>query len=715
VVSTADDRFDALVRFFHTRMRAGGSRGRMVGPTDERPRHPSPDDRRLELQAGDPLWLLALGALPLAVWLRGRARVPVLLVPFAAAWHRSSIAASQWTAGCAVAGLVLVIGALARPQRIEDKREVRSQGYDIMLAVDLSGSMLSEDYEKDGERINRLQAIKPVIQAFIEQRTSDRIGVVLFSSKAYTLAPLTTDHAWLSKQLERVKIGLIEDGTAIGDALGVALTRLDQSGDSNGKRKGAFIVLLTDGANNMGAITPMQSAQLAKARGIPIYTIGAGKDGSCPTPSLTTTARRSATAGSLPTSTRTRSGHRRDDGRQVLQGGRHRHDRVRVQVDRLEPEDRVPGEELPPDDRALPLARRARASRSSAPGRGSPAPMTFAWPQLLWLLVLPAGLLVWELAAQARLAGTDHPKILRAEAGLTSVSLSPRSRPGGRARGAAFLLCAGIALGIVALARPQWGRLDEPVFDQSRDIIIALDLSRSMLTPDVKPSRLERSKLLIQSLLDRLKGERVGLVVFSGTAFLQSPLSADYEILREFLPALGPDFLPEGGTNYRQLIDTALEAFAGGSAADRYLIILSDGEATDEDWRQSIPDLAKRGIRVIGLGVGTSAGGMIPDGAGAFMKDENGAVVLSRLESGTLRELADATHGVYRDASDWVDLSKVLASTVEEGRKGRFVEQQQRSGTPSATSGRSRRPSCASSSRASGSNSRSARSRGTSA
>jgi Ca-activated chloride channel family protein len=300
--------------------------------------------------------------------------------------------------------------------------------------------------------------------------------------------------------------------------------------------------------------------------------------------------------------------------------------------------------------------------------------MTFAWPQLLWLLVLPAGLLVWELMRKRRRAGDEHPKILRAEAGMSSVRLSAdAARPtGGRRK---FLLCAGLALGIVALARPQWGHLDEPVFDQSRDIIIALDLSRSMLTPDVKPSRLERSKLLIQALLDHLRGERVGLIVFSGTAFLQSPVSSDYEILREFLPAMGPDYLPEGGTNYSQLIDTALEAFAGGSSADRYLIILSDGEATDENWRDKVPELTKRGIKVIGLGVGTAAGGMIPDGAGGFMKDENGAVVLSKLESGTLRQLAEATHGVYRDASEWVDIAKVLSATVDQGRKGRFVEQ----------------------------------------
>ena len=125
----------------------------------------------------DPIWLLALAALPLLIWLRGRRSVPVLLVPFAAAWHRPSLASlSRWPIGLALVGLALLIVALARPQRVEDKREVRSQGYDIMLSIDLSTSMLSEDFERDGERINRLQAIKPVIQAFIEQRPADRIG-----------------------------------------------------------------------------------------------------------------------------------------------------------------------------------------------------------------------------------------------------------------------------------------------------------------------------------------------------------------------------------------------------------------------------------------------------------------------------------------------------------------------------------------------------------
>jgi Ca-activated chloride channel family protein len=242
--------------------------------------------RFADFQFADPWWLLALLALPLMIWLRGRRGAPVLVVPFAAAWHRPSLLpTSRWPASLASAGLVLLTFALARPQIVEDKREVKQQGYDLMLAIDLSGSMLAEDYERGGQRINRLQAIKPVIQAFISQRTSDRIGLVIFSGRAYTLAPLTFDHAWLARQIERLRIGMIEDGTAIGDGLGVALTRLEQSArNEDGTRKGAFVVLMTDGANNRGVLSPEQATDIAKARGIPVYTIGAGRDGLVPMP-----------------------------------------------------------------------------------------------------------------------------------------------------------------------------------------------------------------------------------------------------------------------------------------------------------------------------------------------------------------------------------------------------------------------------------------------
>jgi Ca-activated chloride channel homolog len=243
-------------------------------------------DLPLGYRLDSPIWLFALLLIPFAIWLRSRRSVPVLLIPFAAAWHRPSLApVSRWPASLACLGLLALTLALARPQKVEDKREVRSQGYDIVLAVDLSGSMLAEDYERDGQRINRLQAIKPVIQAFINQRTNDRIGIVIFAGRAYTLAPLTFDHAWLERQTERLRLNMIEDGTAIGDGLGVALTRLEQSArEAGGRRQGAFVVLMTDGANNKGSLAPEQATEIAKSRGIPVYTIGAGRDGIVPRP-----------------------------------------------------------------------------------------------------------------------------------------------------------------------------------------------------------------------------------------------------------------------------------------------------------------------------------------------------------------------------------------------------------------------------------------------
>jgi Ca-activated chloride channel family protein len=297
--------------------------------------------------------------------------------------------------------------------------------------------------------------------------------------------------------------------------------------------------------------------------------------------------------------------------------------------------------------------------------------MSFHSPHLLWLLVPLVLLFSWELARHATRAVSNWPKIARAWAGSFEVSLGARhSTAEDRPR---LWLWFGLALCIIALARPQWGVVEEQVFDQSREVIIAVDLSRSMLAQDVKPSRLDRSKLLIQSLLDGLQGERVGLVLFAGTAFLQSPLSADYEVLREFLPALAPDYLPEGGSNYRSMLENSIQAF-GTSTADRYLIVLSDGESTEEDWKEALAPLKAKGIRVIGLGVGTAQGTFIPDGGGGFVKDDRGAVVMSRLNSSTLQELAQVTGGAYTDASAWVDLPGLLRTTVEAGRKGEFSE-----------------------------------------
>ncbi len=228
-----------------------------------------------------PAWLLALLLIP-AVWLARRwRRLDAWVVPFAAAWHRRvAVGFSRWPVVWVSLGAALLITGLARPQRVDARKTVQGEGYDIMLAVDLSPSMLAEDFEREGARINRLETIAPVIKAFINERRNDRIGITVFAGRAYTLAPLTFNHAWLARQVERLHTGLIEDGTAIGDGLGVALSRLEQRARTQGeKRKGALVILLTEGANNRGVLTPEQATELAKAREIPVYTIGVGRTG----------------------------------------------------------------------------------------------------------------------------------------------------------------------------------------------------------------------------------------------------------------------------------------------------------------------------------------------------------------------------------------------------------------------------------------------------
>lgn len=236
----------------------------------------------------DPAWFWALALIPLIVLFRRRKRVPVMVVPFAAEWQRASrmLPHTPWPALAAYAGAVLLTIGLARPQVVEHKRENKQQGYDIMLALDLSGSMRAEDYMLEGRQINRLQVLKPVLEAFINRRPNDRIGVVVFTGLAYTLAPLTFDHEWLRQQTGRLSIGLIEEGkTAIGDGLGVALARIEQGRREAGlQREGAFVILLTDGSNNAGLLDPRETADIAAGRGVAVYTIGAGREGIVPYP-----------------------------------------------------------------------------------------------------------------------------------------------------------------------------------------------------------------------------------------------------------------------------------------------------------------------------------------------------------------------------------------------------------------------------------------------
>lgn len=175
----------------------------------------------------------------------------------------------------ALVALAFIIVALARPQLVNREREVSTKGTDILLAIDVSGSMSAEDFTPE----NRLFVAKEVVKGFIRGRTSDRIGLVAFAGEAYTLSPLTVDYGILLTMMDSLEIGRFKDGTAIGMAIAEGARRLK---DSEAETK--IIILLTDGVNNSGNIDPITAANVAHALGVKIYTIGVGKEGGAPIP-----------------------------------------------------------------------------------------------------------------------------------------------------------------------------------------------------------------------------------------------------------------------------------------------------------------------------------------------------------------------------------------------------------------------------------------------
>ena len=171
--------------------------------------------------------------------------------------------------------LVLMITAFARPQGVESEREFETKGIDIVIALDISGSMLAEDFKP----INRMMVAKEEAKKFVKSRENDRIGLVVFARKGYTQCPLTLDYQILEQLIDEVEVGLIKDGTAIGLGIGTAVNRLRDS-----KAKSKVIILLTDGENNAGNVDPITAAELARSFGIRIYTICIGRGGLVPFP-----------------------------------------------------------------------------------------------------------------------------------------------------------------------------------------------------------------------------------------------------------------------------------------------------------------------------------------------------------------------------------------------------------------------------------------------
>ncbi len=231
-----------------------------------------------------PEWFWMLAVLPLIVLWRGR-RGPVAAVEYSdvslvrdiARRTRSRIGGIVWLLPMVAAALMIV--GLARPQRTHSRTEVTANGIDIVLGLDVSGSMQALDFMIDDHRVNRIAVVKSVVSKFIEERPDDRIGLIAFAASPYIVSPLTLDHDWLLQNLERINVGIGDDGTAIGSAIAAAVNHLRTT-----TAKSKVVILLTDGVNNSGKISPLAAAEAAHALGVKVYTIGVGIRGKVPIP-----------------------------------------------------------------------------------------------------------------------------------------------------------------------------------------------------------------------------------------------------------------------------------------------------------------------------------------------------------------------------------------------------------------------------------------------
>lgn len=225
------------------------------------------------------LWLFLL-FIPLIVWyiLRQRKSYPSLRVSTISPYMRTYRSFKEYLVHvpyilrlCVIACVIII---LARPQTRDSWRTSSTEGTDIMLALDISSSMLARDFNP-----NRLEAAKQVAAKFVSGRESDNMGVVIFAGESFTAVPMTTDRSLLANYISEIKMDMLEDGTAIGDGLATAINRI-----KDGKAKSKSIILLTDGSNNTGNVAPITAAEIAKKYGIRVYTIGVGKNGNAPFP-----------------------------------------------------------------------------------------------------------------------------------------------------------------------------------------------------------------------------------------------------------------------------------------------------------------------------------------------------------------------------------------------------------------------------------------------
>lgn len=272
--------------------------------------------------------------------------------------------------------------------------------------------------------------------------------------------------------------------------------------------------------------------------------------------------------------------------------------------------------------------------------------MKFANPDLLYLLALPLALILFYMWIFKQ-----RRKVLERFIQKKLVSALTTSFDLGKWKIKVFLVIVIFTLCVFSLIRPKWGFHWEEVKRKGLDILVALDTSKSMLAEDVRPNRLKRSKLAIQDMVRKLKGDRIGLIAFSGTAFLQCPLTVDYNGFMLSLDSVKVGIIPKGGTSISSAIKDAIKVYKDAQAKYKILIIITDGE-DHEGYPVKMAEFAKKeDITIYCIGIGTQEGDLIPfadnSGRKGFLKDRQGNVVKTRLDETTLQKIALTTGGSY--------------------------------------------------------------------
>ena len=288
--------------------------------------------------------------------------------------------------------------------------------------------------------------------------------------------------------------------------------------------------------------------------------------------------------------------------------------------------------------------------------------MRFGEPLYLYLILLIPlliGFLIWAEKKRKKLSARF------VDASLLSRLVSPRAV--GQRRKKIRLLVWGLIFLMIALAQPRWGFQWEDLRQRGVDIVVALDVSNSMLATDIKPSRLERAKHKVADMLRMLKGDRVGLVAFAGTSFLHCPLTLDYQAAEMFLGALDTDLIPVQGTAIGHAINTSINAFSTVEKKSKVIILITDGEDHEGTALKALQLAQQEGVKIFVIGIGQEEGVPVPDPSGGFKRNRSGEIVLSKINEPLLEKIAVESGGTYvRSVHGDMDLRTIYLKQIQQ-------------------------------------------------